>query len=154
MSRPICEGLNVVELGSGSIAASLAGMMFADNGAHVVKIEPPEGDALRTRLAVRLPRVEPRQGERVYTTSATESGRAARARTGRAGRHRASSVSRPAGPTSGVSATSRCAPSTRGLVYCSITGFGSTGPYARLKAYEGVVQAKIGAYSRGHVRLP
>ena len=36
-----------------------------------------------------------------------------------------------------------------GLVYCSITGFGPTGPYARLKAYEGVVQAKIGAYSRG-----
>ena len=36
-----------------------------------------------------------------------------------------------------------------GLVYCAITGFGSSGPYARLKAYEGVVQAKIGAFSRG-----
>ena len=32
---------------------------------------------------------------------------------------------------------------------CAITGFGTSGPYARLKAYEGVVQAKIGAYSRG-----
>ena len=47
MPAPICEGLNVVELGSGSIAASLAGMMLADNGAHVLKLEPPEGDALR-----------------------------------------------------------------------------------------------------------
>ena len=35
------------------------------------------------------------------------------------------------------------------LVYCAITGFGSSGPYAQLKAYEGVVQAKIGAFSRG-----
>ena len=35
------------------------------------------------------------------------------------------------------------------LVYCAITGFGATGPYAQLKAYEGVVQAKIGAFSRG-----
>ena len=35
------------------------------------------------------------------------------------------------------------------VVYCSITGFGRTGPYAQLKGYEGVVQAKIGAFSRG-----
>src|SRR5690242_5174950 len=44
----VCEGLNVLEMGAGSIAASLAGMLLADNGARVVKIEPPEGDALRT----------------------------------------------------------------------------------------------------------
>src|SRR2546421_10660514 len=44
----ICEGLNVLEIGSGSVAASMAGMVLADAGARVLKIEPPEGDRLRT----------------------------------------------------------------------------------------------------------
>ena len=39
MSTGICTGLRVVELGSG-ISAALAGMVFADNGADVVKVEP------------------------------------------------------------------------------------------------------------------
>ena len=43
----ICEGLNVVELGSGSAAASIAGVILADAGARVLKVEPPEGDRLR-----------------------------------------------------------------------------------------------------------
>ena len=47
MSSTACEGIQVVELGAGSIAASLAGMLLADNGARVVKVEPPEGDRLR-----------------------------------------------------------------------------------------------------------
>ena len=45
----ICEGLNVLELGSSSVAASMTGMVLADAGARVVKVEPPEGDRLRTR---------------------------------------------------------------------------------------------------------
>ena len=49
MPRQICTGLNVVEVGSRSVATSLAGMMLADNGARVLKIEPPEGDAARTQ---------------------------------------------------------------------------------------------------------
>jgi crotonobetainyl-CoA:carnitine CoA-transferase CaiB-like acyl-CoA transferase len=40
-------------------------------------------------------------------------------------------------------------PENAGLVYCSIKGFGSTGRYAGLKAYEGVVAAKAGLYSLG-----
>ena len=43
----ICAGLNVVEMGAGSIASSMAGMVFADAGARVIKVEPPEGDGLR-----------------------------------------------------------------------------------------------------------
>lgn len=35
-----------------------------------------------------------------------------------------------------------------GLVYTSITGFGRSGPMATLPAYEGVVMAKIGAFSQ------
>src|SRR5437764_6969238 len=44
----ICEGLKVVEMGSGSIAAAMTGMVLADAGARVLKVEPPEGDRLRT----------------------------------------------------------------------------------------------------------
>src|SRR5260370_12564276 len=39
-------GWRVVELSSG-IAASYCGKMFADAGAEVVKIEPPQGDPMR-----------------------------------------------------------------------------------------------------------
>ena len=47
MSRTICDGLQVIEMGAGSIGASFAGMVLADNGARVLKVEPPEGDRLR-----------------------------------------------------------------------------------------------------------
>jgi crotonobetainyl-CoA:carnitine CoA-transferase CaiB-like acyl-CoA transferase len=33
-----------------------------------------------------------------------------------------------------------------GLVYASITGFGRQGPFTQIKAYEGVVQAKMGVF--------
>ena len=47
VTETVCEGINVVELGSASIPTSFAGMLLADNGARVVKIEPPEGDGMR-----------------------------------------------------------------------------------------------------------
>jgi hypothetical protein len=46
----ICAGLNVIEMGVGSIAASITGMVLADAGARVIKLEPPEGDRLRTAM--------------------------------------------------------------------------------------------------------
>src|SRR2546426_955705 len=48
MAARICDGWSVLEVGTGSIAASMAGMILADNGARVVKVEPPDGDRLRT----------------------------------------------------------------------------------------------------------
>src|SRR3954470_5707332 len=47
MTRGICDGLLVIEMGAGSIPASFAGMLLADNGARVVKMEPPDGERLR-----------------------------------------------------------------------------------------------------------
>ena len=43
---PLMEGVRVVELGGG-IAASYATKLFADFGADVIKVEPPEGDVTR-----------------------------------------------------------------------------------------------------------
>ena len=42
------EGVRVVEMGGG-FAASTTGKAFADLGAEVVKVEPPEGDPIRRR---------------------------------------------------------------------------------------------------------
>lgn len=42
----LLEGIRVIELGGG-IAGSYATKMFADYGAEVIKIEPPEGDETR-----------------------------------------------------------------------------------------------------------
>src|ERR1051325_9480747 len=47
MTRGICDGWVVIEMGAGSVPAALAGMLLADNGARVLKIEPPDGDRLR-----------------------------------------------------------------------------------------------------------
>ena len=147
MSGPICEGLNVVELGSGSIAASLAGMMLADNGARVVKIEPPEGDALRTRSPSGF-LVWNRGKDSVVCDLRDEDGRsAARAMAEQADVLLVGLAPGRADEWGLDDASLRAA--NPPLVYCAITGFGSTGPYAQLKAYEGVVQAKIGAFSRG-----
>jgi NAD(P)-dependent dehydrogenase (short-subunit alcohol dehydrogenase family) len=35
----ICAGVNVIEMGAGSIAASVTGMVLADAGARVIKVE-------------------------------------------------------------------------------------------------------------------
>jgi crotonobetainyl-CoA:carnitine CoA-transferase CaiB-like acyl-CoA transferase len=147
MAGPICAGLNVVEIGAGSIATSLAGMMLADNGARVVKVEPPEGDALRRQSPSGF-LVWNRGKESAVQDLRSEQGRmAARALAERAD---VLLVGLSAGRAEawGLGDETLRVANPR-LVWCSITGFGPTGPYAALKAYEGVVQAKTGAYSRG-----
>ncbi len=44
--RPLASGLRIVEIGE-SISAAVAGMVFADYGADVLMIEPPNGSRLR-----------------------------------------------------------------------------------------------------------
>jgi crotonobetainyl-CoA:carnitine CoA-transferase CaiB-like acyl-CoA transferase len=47
LTQGICSDINVIEAGAGSAAASITGMVLADAGARVIKLEPPEGDRLR-----------------------------------------------------------------------------------------------------------
>ena len=50
MAHQIFEDLRIVEIGDG-MAASLTGMVFADNGAEVIKVEPPGGAPSRENPA-------------------------------------------------------------------------------------------------------
>jgi len=143
----ICEGLNVVEMGGGSIAAALAGMVLADAGARVVKIEPPQGDRLRES--------EP-SGFKVWNRGKESLVADLRAPDGQetlralaAGADvvvEAFSPGVAAGWGIDAEALRAANPS---LVHCAITGFGATGPYAHLKGYDAVVAAKLGLWARG-----
>ena len=46
----MCDGLRVIEVSQG-MAGGLAGMILADAGAEVIKVEPPSGDRTRAHPA-------------------------------------------------------------------------------------------------------
>ena len=129
MTRTICEGLQVIEMGAGSIGASLAGMLLADNGARVLKVEPPEGDRLRSRHPAGF-LVWNRGKESLVADLRTDEGRAqVRDLASRADvviEGFGAGVADALGPRR----RSRPHAANPGLVYCSVKGFGSTGPYA------------------------
>ncbi len=144
----ICEGLQVVEMGAGSAAASMAGMVLADAGARLVKIEPPEGDGLRTQMPaaflvwnrgkeslvadLRLPGGQQQVRDLAVSADVVIEGFSP-------------------GTTDGwgVGADALCTLNPR-LVHCAITAFGPTGPYAGIKGYDTLVSAKVGLFARGN----
>jgi crotonobetainyl-CoA:carnitine CoA-transferase CaiB-like acyl-CoA transferase len=139
--------LNVLEIGSGSVAASIAGMVLADAGARVVKVEHPDGDRLRT--------VNPsgflvwnRGKESIVADLHTAAGQAQL----RALATDADVVISAFAPGTtegwGIGADALRAENPK-LVHCSITAFGRTGPYAGIKGYDSLVAAKSGLWARG-----
>jgi crotonobetainyl-CoA:carnitine CoA-transferase CaiB-like acyl-CoA transferase len=143
----IGEGLNVVEMGCGSVAASILGMVLADAGARVIKVEPPEGDLLRSQNPSGF-LVWNRGKESQVVDLRTSAGQA----TLQALSAGADIVIEAFGPgvarAWGVGAEALRA-ANPGLIYCDISGFGDKGPYRGLKAYDAVVAAKLGLWSRG-----
>ncbi len=147
MTQPVLDGLTVLEFGAGSYAASLAGVLLADNGARVVKVEPPQGDRLRTD-APSAHLVLNRGKESVVADLHTAEGRA-QARDLAA---RADVVISAFDPTTEMSFgvdDASLRELNPALVHCSINGFGTEGPYAGIKAYDQVIQAKTGVFSLG-----
>jgi crotonobetainyl-CoA:carnitine CoA-transferase CaiB-like acyl-CoA transferase len=147
MARTICEGLRVIEMGAGSIGASIAGMLLADNGARVVKIEPPEGDRLREQHPGGF-LVWNRGKESLIADLRHEQGRSQV-------RHLAARADVliegfGAGVADGWGlGYDDLRIGNQRLVYCSVKGFGPTGAYAHIPAYEGVVAAKTGLFQLG-----
>lgn len=143
----ICDGLNVLELGSSSVAASMTGMVLADAGARVVKVEPPEGDRLRTRNPNGF-RVWNRGKESVVADLRTDAGRAALLEMVDAADIVIEALNPGTMQRWGVGPDVLRARNPR-LVHCHITAFGRTGPLSDIPGYDAVVAARAGLWARG-----
>ena len=139
------DNVKVVELSS-YISGPYAGMLLADFGAQVVKIEPPEtGDPFRGWGAVDNPFFQSvnRNKKSVTLDLKTEAGCAAARRLidecdVLIENYRTGAVERM-----GLGYEQLKVSNPR-LIYCSITGFGNVGPYARRPGYDTVGQAMAG----------
>ena len=131
--------MRVLELGSG-MAGALAGMLLAENGAEVIRVEPPGGDRERERpgslvwhrgkRSVVLDLRDAKDRERFVALAATADGLIETLGPGEAERL-------------GVGYATLGGSAPR-LVYLSITGFGERGPLRDLPGYEGVLAAVSG----------
>ena len=148
----VFSGIRVPDLSQG-IAGPIAGMLLADHGAAVTKIEAPGGDRfrslpganvwLRGRRSAELDLAKPadhrtflelvRSADIVLESFTPGYGRAARRRR----RH-------PAGPA------------TRVLIHCSITGYGRHPAHRDRPAYDALVAARLGLLweQRGYLGGP
>ncbi|HEY2331004.1 MAG TPA: CoA transferase, partial [Acidimicrobiales bacterium] len=140
------EGLRVVDLTSTQPGAEVT-QLFADFGADVVLVEPPGGTPLRTQAAA------PNwlRGKRSIELDLHDAGDLAVAKALCAEADVVVETWRPGvADRLGLGYDELSATNPR-LVHGSITGFGRTGPYARLPGYEGIVMAKIGGYGQLHL---
>jgi crotonobetainyl-CoA:carnitine CoA-transferase CaiB-like acyl-CoA transferase len=144
----VLSGIRVVEQGT-FITGPCAGMMLADLGADVIKVESPEGDPYRSyqgdhysphfqaynrnKRSIEVDLKHP--AERVVFESLVREADVfiQNFRPGTAARL-------------GAGAERLCAINPR-LIYTSISGFGSSGPYAERPSYDSVAQALSGFLS-------
>jgi crotonobetainyl-CoA:carnitine CoA-transferase CaiB-like acyl-CoA transferase len=133
------EGLRVLDLTTG-LSGSIATMTLGDNGAEVIKVEPPAGDPGRSMPAFA-------QWNRAKLSVAvdlkTDAGQA-RVRALAAGADVLVASWRPGVAERLGLGYDDLAALNPGLVYCAITGFGPAGPLAGVRGYDGVVAAKAG----------
>jgi len=153
-------GLKVVELAR-VLAGPYAGQVLADLGADVIKVESPEGDGTRAWGPPWVERAGPdgktrreaayyhscNRGKRSITADFRDADDLARVRELCRGadvlieNFKTGSLAR-----FGLDYAS-LAPGNERLVYCSITGFGQTGPRAHEAGYDFVIQGMSGFMS-------
>lgn len=148
-------GLRVVELAR-ILAGPWAGQILADLGAEVIKVEAPEGDDTRRWGP---PFIE-RDGERtaayfhatnrgkrsVVADFGTEEGRGLVRRLTADADVVIENFKVGGLAKFGLDGPALCAANPR-LIYCSITGFGQTGPYAHRAGYDFIIQGMAGLMS-------
>jgi crotonobetainyl-CoA:carnitine CoA-transferase CaiB-like acyl-CoA transferase len=138
-SAPPLDGIKVVDLTS-YIAGSYAAMMLADLGADVVKVEALEGDNFRE-----LPGFYGwNRGKRSIAANVkAPEGRAIVERLVEHGDVFMENMRPGVADRLGVG-SARLREINPRLIYCSVTGFGSTGPYADRPAFDPLLQAMSG----------
>ena len=133
------EGMRVLEL-SVSMSGSMAGMFLTENGAEVIKVEPPGGDPTRGSAGFLVRN----RGKKsividLKTAGGVEQLKQLAATADGVIEDFAPDVADRLGV--GYDALREVNPS---LVYASITAFGEHGPYRDLPGYEPIVAAKTG----------
>lgn len=153
MSAPL-SGLRVLELAR-VLAGPWTGQILADLGAEVVKVESPEGDDTRKWGP---PFVRGREGEQLdaaYFHSCNRGKRSVvadfRTEEGRETVRRLAERSDVLIENFKVGTLARfgldyasLANLNPRLIYCSVTGFGQTGPYAQRSGYDFIIQGMSG----------
>ncbi|MBT3658691.1 MAG: CoA transferase [Rhodospirillaceae bacterium] len=150
-STPPLTGLRVIDLTS-VIFGPMATSMLAELGADVIKVEPPSGDIMRHVEPIRSPGMSAiymnaNRGKRsVVIDLKKPSGREALLRLAETADVFVHSMRNSAATRLGITYDD-----IRGLnpalIYCFACGFGSTGPYAELPAYDDIIQAACGLAS-------
>ena len=136
----VLTGIRVVVTGSAA-ALDMASLLLSDNGAEVIRVEPPGGDPRRALPAWRLWN----RGARsiVLDPSAAANRDAATALI-----DTADVLLEAQGGASGLGwsfAYQALAERNPGLVHCTVTAFGRSGELSWLPPYDGVVEARSGA---------
>ncbi len=135
------EGIKVIELG-GYIVAALCASLLADLGAEVIKVESLEGDGLRGLLGGFQGWNRGKRGLAVDLK--TEEGKAILHQLVRQSDVLVQNLRTGVGERWGAdyATLSRINP---GLIYCSMPGYGQSGPYIGKAAFDPLLQARSGA---------
>ncbi len=138
MSGPL-DGIRVLDMSSG-LAGAIATMVLCDNGAEVIKVEPPGGDPQRGLPAF----AQWHRGKKGVVADLRSEDGLRQAQRLAAEADVLVQAWRPGVAERLGLGYDALADANPGLVYCSITGFGRRGPYATIKGYEAIVGAKAG----------
>jgi CoA:oxalate CoA-transferase len=148
MAAPL-DGVTVLDL-SQVVSGPICGRLLADLGAAVIKVEPPEGDIIRS--------LQPRVGEEPVSVYFTWANAGKRSITVDLSKPGGADLVRQLAVTSDVVLENfrpgvlerfgldADALLTRhpGLVYCSISGWGLANSWSQRRAYAAMVQAEVG----------
>lgn len=152
MSRRALEGLRVLDL-SRVLAGPFCTMMLADHGADVIKVEPPGGDETRRYGPPFLAGGETayylginRNKRSMVLDLAAPDGQEVVRRLAQASDVLIENFKLGTMERWGLDYAGLRALNPR-LVYCSISGFGRSGPYAAVPGYDGALQAMGGLMS-------
>jgi crotonobetainyl-CoA:carnitine CoA-transferase CaiB-like acyl-CoA transferase len=147
-TRPTLAGIRVLEQGT-FITGPCAGMMLADLGADVIKIESPEGDPYRAYQGGQYsPHFQAyNRNKRSLALDMKLKGDCALFDRLAAEADVYIQNFRPGTADRLGAGVARLQSMNPRLVYCSISGFGSSGPYSDRPSYDSVAQALSGFLS-------
>src|SRR5688572_13481100 len=144
----VLEGVRVIDFGQ-YIAGPMAAMLLGDQGADVVRVDPPGGPRWNTPANATWNR-----NKRSIVLDLKKDADRDTARQLVAGADVVIENFRPGVMERlGLGAAvfgEGCAAANPRLIYCSLPGFGADDPRAQVRAWEGVIGAATGAYRATH----